>query len=79
MNNLEAYYKYYSNATKEQAIEDMYLDNCKLAEENEYLRYIIKEAKEYIKWHYNLGTEDNVEFCLLRDRLLEILEKSDKE
>lgn len=48
------------------------------AKEIEKLKKIIIEAKEYIKWHYDLGTEDNVEFCLLRDRLLEILEKSDK-
>lgn len=44
--NLEAFYKYYSNTTKEQAIEDMYMDNCKLTEENEYLRFIIKEVRE---------------------------------
>ena len=48
-NNLEAFYKYYSNDTKEQAIEDMYLDNCKLEEENEYLCFIINEAREFIQ------------------------------
>ena len=37
----------------------------------------IDNAIEYIKWHYDLATEENVEFCLLRDRLLGIL--GDKE
>ena len=36
-----------------------------------------KQVIEYIKWHYDLGTKENVEFCLLRDRLLDIL--GDKE
>ncbi len=35
------------------------------------------EAIEYIKWHYNLGTEEETSFCILRDNLLEIL--GDKE
>ena len=39
---------------------------------------IIKEAREYIKWHYDLATDENVEFCLLRDRVLEILDKEVK-
>lgn len=50
--------------------------------ENEHLRTalntkenFIKELREYIKWHYDLATDENVEFCLLRDRLLKILEK----
>lgn len=51
--NLEAFYKYYSNATKEQAIEDMFLDNCNLQEEIERLNNIIKEAREYIQDRYN--------------------------
>lgn len=42
------------------------------------LHSIINEAREYINWHYDLGTKDNVEFCLLRDRLLEILEKENE-
>lgn len=46
--------------------------------EIERLQNIIKGAKEYIEWHYDLGTNDNVEFCLLRDRLLEILKKENK-
>lgn len=35
-------------------------------------------AIEYIKWHYDLGTKENAEFCLLRDRLLEILGANDE-
>ena len=47
MKNLEAFYKYYSNATKEQAIEDMYMDNCKQAKEIEKLKEweVIKSEK----------------------------------
>lgn len=41
------------------------------------LENIIKEAREYIDWHYDLGTKENVEFCLLRDRLLGILDKGE--
>ena len=54
MKNLEAFYKYYSNATKEQAIEDMYMDNCKqakeiekLKEENVFLKQLIPNEKKY--------------------------------
>ena len=44
-----------------------------LYEENQQLKEKIENARNYIKWHYDLGTKDNVEFCLLRDRLLGIL------
>lgn len=43
------------------------------------LREKIDNVKNYIKWHYDLGTKDNVEFCLLRDRLLEILGEKENE
>ena len=76
--NLEAFYKYYSNATKEQAIEDMYMDNCKLTEENEYLRYIIKEGREYIEEVYkrNENGTDNI-WILDFYKISEILDKED--
>ena len=76
--NLEAFYKYYSNATKEQAIEDMYMDNCKLTEENEYLRYIIKEVREYIEEVYkrNENGTDNI-WILDFYKISEILDKED--
>ena len=48
-----------------------------LFDENKQLKEKINNALEYIDWHYDLGTKENVEFCLLRDRLLEIL--GDKE
>lgn len=49
----------------------------KIQNENKQLKEKIENVKNYIKWHYNLGTKENVEFCLLRDRLLDIL--GDKE
>ena len=60
-----------------------YLNNLlykidKKDKEVERLSNIIKEAKEYIDWHYDLATDENVEFCLLRDRLLDILDKDNK-
>ena len=33
----------------------------------------IDKAIEYIYSHYDLGTKENVEFCILRDRVLQIL------
>lgn len=47
-------------------------------EENQRLHSIIKEAREYIEWHYDLGTMENIEFCFLRDKLLKILDKENK-
>lgn len=66
-----------------ESIRQDYEDEIKrLNKENEHLRTalntkenFIKELREYIKWHYDLATDENVEFCLLRDRLLKILEK----
>ena len=77
--NLEAFYKYYSNATKEQAIEDMYMDNCKLTEENEYLRFIIKEVREYI--YINAFDEERKAIIddLWVNEIKDILEILDKE
>lgn len=49
---------------------------AKLIENDERAKKI-NNALKYIDWHYDLGTKENVEFCLLRDRLLEIL--GDKE
>lgn len=60
-NNLDA---------KDKIINEQVLEIARLKEK-------IENVKNYIKWHYDLGTKDNVEFCLLRDRLLEIL--GDKE
>ncbi len=42
--NVEAFKKYYINATKEEVIEDMFLDNCNLQQEIERLNNIIGEA-----------------------------------
>ena len=42
-------------------------------EEIEDLKERIDNAIEYINSHYDLGTEENVEFCILRDRVLGIL------
>lgn len=44
-----------------------------LQQENKQLKDKINNALNYIKWHYDLGTKEDVSFCLLRDRLLEIL------
>ena len=51
--NLEGFYKYYSNATKEQAIEDMYMDNCKQAEEIERLNNIINGMEKFFQYAYD--------------------------
>ena len=40
--NVEAFKKYYVNATKEEVIEDMYKDNC-------YIMQKIERAIEYIE------------------------------
>lgn len=65
---------------------DLYDENVKLKEEIYLDERIINlkqqkidNAINYIKWHYDLGTKENVEFCLLRDRLLEILGKKEFE
>ena len=49
MKNVEAFKKYYANATKEQVIEDMYLDNCNLQQELQRKDNIINQIKKYIK------------------------------
>lgn len=49
----------------------------KLELKNKELQQKIDDVRNYIKWHYDLGTKEEVSFCLLRDRLLEIL--GDKE
>lgn len=46
--NVEAFKKYYINATKEEVIEDMFLDNCNLQQEIERLNNIINELEKYI-------------------------------
>lgn len=58
---------------------DLLKEKEKLEKENKKLKKIIKVTREYIEWHYDLGTKENVEFCLLRDRVLDILKGSDKE
>ena len=46
--NLQAFYKYYSNATKEQVIEDMYLDCCRQQEKIENLQETLNKIKELV-------------------------------
>ena len=41
------------------------------------LKEKIANIRNYIKWHYDLGTKEEISFCILRDNLLEIL--GDKE
>ena len=74
--NLEAFYKYYSNATKEQAIEDMYLDNCKQGEEIERLNNIINNGKnkvQEVKEHLDKSGFDGMTKSILIMALNEII------
>lgn len=75
---LEKYWNkvYYDYLEQEEAKEliDYYKN---MEQENKQLKDKINNALNYIKWHYDLGTKKEVSFCLLRDRLLEIL--GDKE
>lgn len=41
--NIEAFKKYYINATKDEVIEDMFLDNCNLQQEIERLNNKVEE------------------------------------
>lgn len=76
--NVEAFKKYYINATKEEVIEDMFLDNCNLQQEIERLHSIIKEARKYIQDRYDgevlthTFDKDNVK------ELKEILDKAEE-
>ena len=49
--------------------KELIRSNTKLREEKIRINYAI----EYIYSHYDLATEENVEFCILRDRVLGIL------
>ena len=64
---------FWLDCTKEELIDHLIAN----INNGEKLLKRIDNARDYIKWHYDLGTKENVEFCLLRDRLLEIL--GDKE
>lgn len=49
-----------------------------LLRENERLNAIIDETIDCIKWYYDLSTKCNVQFCDIKDKLLEILEETIK-
>ena len=78
MKNVEAFKKYYANATKEQVIEDMYLDNCNLQQELQRKDNIINELK---KWLNEFETKEfNYNFLVVRvkdvlDKIKEIESK----
>ena len=77
--NIEYFKKYYVNATKEEVIEDMFLDCCEQAKEIERLNNIIKEVREYIK-QTGQYLEDIKRFKVdvLEPNYLDILEILDK-
>ena len=80
--NVEAFKKYYANATKEEVIEDMFLDNCNLQERIdkaiEYNNQIIKDTKSFYR-----PTEDTIysgdTLIELAERNIEILRGEDNE
>lgn len=75
--NVEAFKKYYINATKEEVIEDMFLDNCNLQKEIERLNNIIKEVRERIMLK-QLRLVNEETYNILHSDLNELLEILDK-
>lgn len=59
-------------------IRELKEENMKLKDKVEGLQDRIDNAINYIYDHYDLGTEEEVSFCILRDRVLERLKGDNK-
>lgn len=72
--NVEAFKKYYANATKEEVIEDMFLDCCNLQSKIDMvLDYIVKAKGKDVDYIYTLLTGCPIELKEAKEQFISIV------